>query len=944
MSVKAKIVGYLQSKTKWRIFWYVMIGIVVLGTVMSLIARQILIADPEETRPRLAVVASSDTEAGRTLLQGAQMYLQEINALGGRDGRQIELLSVPETPDGVRTVLQDKRVVGVVGHLDADFLRSVADQYRQAQLRVVTPLPLTVPVPGVWSLGLNPSEESRFTANYARNIQRQRLMFVVRDADPAMDPYVEPFIELYKQFETPVRKVFTLSARPSDDEVRAVISALSDVDVGAVYLATTPQTAARLVRDIRGIGNAIEIFGPSTLSRGDFRSTLKELSGAEAEIQAHGIVAATSVLFDTANDRAQRFLAAYEQRFGASPDWLATLSYDAARLAARRAAPKEPYAGLLGDIRFVESSAQLPVQMGIYNGTRLISAPVQLLPIAKGANFNYIEALRQGRVLYVNDRFMFRTNVVYAGVVINEITKIDTRAETAEIDFTIWFRFRGKFDPQDIEILNSLQPVKLEKPEEAFQSDDVQYQRYRVRQVMRLNFADDKRAFSQHVAGVSFRHRTLNRNNLSYVVDVLSLPTGSELLADLQNRRVVKAGSDWMVDSTWLSQDVRRERGDGAPQYVGMTGEQPMFSVITMGTLLKPESLTARDLASPEYFLYLSIFGLIGIIAALVLDRRHSGRYWLLQTWILRLIFWPLFLMSVGNLVIEFSFDSLLLPTTRAIVSVYESLWWLLGARLVDLAVRRFGWLPLEAATQRRVPNIMKFVASMLVYGVGVGGIVSVVFGQSLTSLLAASGLLLTIIGLSIRESIANVFSGIVLNVERPFLIGDYIKLNNLSGQVKDITWRTTRIESSEGPMVSMANSRVSEAVTENFSRVPYGIAAETMFHAPAEADQKVVMEIINEAVAQSKSIINKDVPGYDPSVRYRGITNIGGRWVAEFSAGYRVAIMPKKGKAREELCTYVREKFLERGIPLVPSLEPVEFVARKEQDAPAALAGKAPA
>ncbi len=919
MPAMASLKTYLKSKTKWKLFSLIMIGIVVIGTAASLLARVILIEDNPETRPRLAVIAPGDTVAGKALVQGAKLYVQHLNAQGGLSGRRLELLTANESPEGVQSVLRDKRVVGVVGHLDPGLLRQVAAQYHQAKLRVITPLPLVEPLPGVWGLGLNPQEESRFTANYARNIQKQRLMFVVRESDPAMDAYVEPFVDLYKRFETPVKAVLTLSSKPTDAEIQNVASTLADVDVGGVYLATGPETAARLVKAIRAIGNAIEIFGPSTLSRGDFLRKLREISGRDGKIMAHGIVTATPVLFDTANDQAQRFLSGYQRAFDASPDWVATLAYEAARLVSRKAEPAEPSSGLLGDLSFIDSSVQLPVQMGIYNGDRLISAPVQLLPIAKGANFNYIEALRQGRVLYVNDRFMFRTNVVYTGVVINEISKIDSKAQTAEIDLSIWFRYRGKFDPQDIEILNAVNPIKLDKPEEVIQADDIQYRRYRVRQTLRLNFTADKHSFSQNIAGVSFRHRTLNRNNLSYVVDVLSLPTGSKLFDDLQDRRVVKSGSNWLVDAAWLSQDLARERGDGAPQYVGMTGEQPMFSVITMGVLLKPESATARDIVAPEYFFYLAIFGILGIATALALDNRKMSRYWAAQSWLLRLIFWPALLMAVGNLVIDWAFGHLLLPSTRAIAAAYDSLWWLLAARLVDLAVRRFTWVPLEETTQRRVPNIMKFVVSLLIYGLALGGILSMVFDQSLTSLLATSGLLLTLVGLAIRDSIANVFSGIFLNVERPFMVGDIIKINNITGQVKDITWRTTRIQSNEGPMVSMANSKVSEAVTENYSSVPNGVEVMVKFYTPPEADQKVVFGIITEAIAKADSIISKDDPDYGPVVRYRGITNVNGRWVAEFSAGFRVAKMFKRGAAREEVWSCVREKFVDCGISLIP-------------------------
>jgi potassium-dependent mechanosensitive channel len=644
------------------------------------------------------------------------------------------------------------------------------------------------------------------------------------------------------------------------------------------------------------------------------------LSGKDAAMQSHGIIAATPVLFDTANEEAQQFQTLYQQKFGVSPDWMATCAHDAVKVALSAKPGVDEVQGITGTLNFSAGRAQLPIQMGIYNGDRMISAPVQLLPIAKGANFNYIEALRNGRVLYVNDRFMFKTNVVYVGITLNDVSDLDLQKDIATLDMSIWFRYRGSFNPQDLQIPNAVEPVKFETPEESKESDEVQYRRYRIKQKFKLNFTDAKRAYNQHVAGITFRHRLLNRNNLTYVVDVLGMPTGSALIDDLHKRKVVKAGTGWGVDNAWVSQDVVRERGGGAPQYVGMTGEQPFFSKISVGILLKPASATARDVIPGEYFIYIAIFGLLGAIVAVVLDSRKWGRKWFAQSWLLRVIFWPLLLLSAGNLTLDWAFGNLAPSTTLNFVIVYESLWWILAAWLMDKAIRRFVWDTLEARTQRKVPNVMKFFVSLLLFALAIAGITAFVFDKTLTSLLATSGVLAMVIGLAIQSNIANVFSGIILNIERPFKVGDYIKINNLLGQVKDITWRTTRIESNDGQTLIMGNSKVSEAFMENYSEVPHGIAAETNIYTSPEADPEEVLAIIREAVAQSKAIIGKDDPMYAPEPRFKGIVNITGHWVAHYSIGYRVKILPKKSQAKEQLWSYVRQKFIEHGIALVPA------------------------
>ncbi|MDP1526513.1 MAG: mechanosensitive ion channel [Rhodocyclaceae bacterium] len=911
--VRARIQALFASDQKWTLFVLILGAILFIGTLLSLLTRVTFIDDDETTRPRVAVI-------GQELQDGVALYLEALNRQGGYLGRPVELLVVDESEAAAGKVLADARVIAAVGYSRTDTLAAAAPEFAAKNIPLVTLQALEQPVPGAVSMGIERHEQGRFAANYARNIVQQRLMYVVRQDDAAYDPLVEPFIDLYRRFETPVRKTWTLSSTPSVAELDEIAKTIGEFGIGGVYLAASPKLAARVVQKIRTSGSAIDFFGPAQLAGGEFKRELARLTGEDLAAQLHGIVAATPVLFDTANDAAQRFQTRYQQHHGESPDWHATLAHDAAQLAIALKLGATETQGLSGRLVPRDGLVRLPIQMGIYNGDSLISAPVQMSPIARGANFNYIEALRQGRVLFVNDRFMFKTNVVYTGITVHEIGDLDLANETAVVDLSIWFRYRGKVAPQEILIDNVADPVVLDKPEESSETDGVQYRRYRIKQKLQMNFNAAGRAFGQHVAGISFRHRQANYNNILYVVDVLGMPTGNELIKDLRQRRVVKGATGWEIDNGWIAQNLVRERGDGEPQYVGMTGEQPLFSTITLGVLIKPASASARDFFSPEHFIYIAIFGLLGSLFAVVMDTRRWGRYWVFQSWLLRVIFWPIFLLAAGNLVLDYAFVNLTPVTTRKLFLIYESLWWIVGAWLTDKAVRRFIWDTLEERSGRKIPNVMKFFVSVMLIALAFAGITAFVFGQTLTSLLATSGVLAMVIGFAIQSNIANVFSGIILNIERPFKVGDYIRINNIIGCVTDITWRTTRIEANAGQSVILANSKVSESLMENLSEVPHGIMAETDFYAAPDASPEIVLPIITEAVAQAKSIICKEEPGFEPMVRYRGIVNLNGQWVAHFSVGYRVAILPKKSKAREELWTFVRQQFIEQGLALAPT------------------------
>jgi len=149
--------------------------------------------------------------------------------------------------------------------------------------------------------------------------------------------------------------------------------------------------------------------------------------------------------------------------------------------------------------------------------------------------------LKQGRVLYVNDRFMYKTNVVYTGLQVKEISEINTEENTFTLDFLIWFRYRGKFEPQDIKLLNAVDPIELEEPVDERQIGDMTYRLYRVKGKFRFNFSDTKRAYGDYLAGVAFSHNRLNKDNLQYVVDVLGvgLNTGETMQDKLEADRAL---------------------------------------------------------------------------------------------------------------------------------------------------------------------------------------------------------------------------------------------------------------------------------------------------------------------------------------------------------------------------------------------------------------------
>ena len=96
------------------------------------------------------------------------------------------------------------------------------------------------------------------------------------------------------------------------------------------------------------------------------------------------------------------------------------------------------------------------------------------------------------------------------------------------------------------------------------------------------------------------------------------------------------------------------------------------------------------------------------------------------------------------------------------------------------------------------------------------------VLGVSISGVLAFGGFGGLVAGFAARDLLANFFGGMVVHVDRPFKVGDWIRSpdREIEGIVEDIGWRLTRIRTFPGPLLYVPNAIFSQVVVENPSRM----------------------------------------------------------------------------------------------------------------------------
>jgi small-conductance mechanosensitive channel/CRP-like cAMP-binding protein len=130
--------------------------------------------------------------------------------------------------------------------------------------------------------------------------------------------------------------------------------------------------------------------------------------------------------------------------------------------------------------------------------------------------------------------------------------------------------------------------------------------------------------------------------------------------------------------------------------------------------------------------------------------------------------------------------------------------------------------------------------------------------GVNLISLLTTSAILTAVIGLALQDTLVSVISGLTLQVEKPFSVNDWVEVDGKIGILREIGWRTTRIETKDRVLISIPNSILNKALVINYSR-PTELLRRTL-HVSVEyaAPPNEVKDALKQAII--------DVPGVLPT------------------------------------------------------------------------------
>ena len=554
------------------IVWLAVVAGVAL--VLAVAWAAILWTRPEPIRIAFAnSLSGPSAPAGTESLVATQLAIDEVNAKGGVNGRPIELVlfddaSNPAVARANAQAIADSPCVAVLGHYLSSASLAAAPAYKDARIPALTGSAAADDLTSgneYYFRALSPiSAQARSIAEHLRAVMREPRVRLVHTLDAYGRSFAREFTAAYPAEQL---RVFGLDVAPGriGSMDAALEAAAQEPGPGIIVVGAAADYIADIVKALRRRG----IKGTIITTQGAGRESYLKNFVNEPEEKAHpgffseNLYAASSLIFDSAGAAAQVFAADYKAKAGTSPSWVGGGAYDAARLmidALKRAAahhrfmgqgiqkrsdskaadrdrmrlalaaidsPKSAVVGLTGLLYFnANRDIPRPIRMGVFHYGRFVTAPLQLVRIDQPAGIDLAAEQEKGHVIAFEDRRYWIQRVVYTGIDIIRVSRIDVKQNSFNADFYLWMRFAGDDEAQthvEFPALLDRGAFDPTRPMQAGQEDGLSYRLYRINGDFKARFDLHDYPFDTQQLRLHFQNTEQRRELITYVIDRFGL-------------------------------------------------------------------------------------------------------------------------------------------------------------------------------------------------------------------------------------------------------------------------------------------------------------------------------------------------------------------------------------------------------------------------------------
>ena len=146
-------------------------------------------------------------------------------------------------------------------------------------------------------------------------------------------------------------------------------------------------------------------------------------------------------------------------------------------------------------------------------------------------------------------------------------------------------------------------------------------------------------------------------------------------------------------------------------------------------------------------------------------------------------------------------------------------------------------------------------IAKFVIYGFALYHIAGSVFQLSAVQLVAFWGIAGAAIGFGLKDRVAEVVGGIVIVLDKPYQVGDMVRIEDYYGEVRDIGIRATRLVTPDDSLVTVSNQKALISILADANAGSQEMMVVIDLFIDSRSDASRAMEILREATVTSRYV-----------------------------------------------------------------------------------------
>ena len=497
-------------------------------------------------------LSGENASEGKAMRGALELMMEATNASGGVDGRPLKIIFKDDQNNADMARLIAKQfgknpdILAVIGHQFSGVALAAGEVYAEYQLPHISP---SASNPNVtrsspWSFSMNYQDDlqGENMAVYLQVVLKAENILVIYGDDAYGTGLLESFSAKAQRLGLNVAQTISYSNEEKFDVdfIESTLAADSASSVDAAVLFAHTADGGKLIEQLRAAGFNKPVMGPDSFAKQSFITSLKK--------NTKSVFVSSPFLYELSSLMTKRFAAEYREtyleKYQVEPTVWGAFCYDAARMVAaaiekngpERTAvrngllaydgPGAAFSGITGKLYFDEDGAmQRAIVVSYIDDEHFKPAFTQIRRVTAQHVLNTIQPRIEDNEVVVADNIpYYLTQVVYTGLDFYRINSVDVAGQNFDVEFFVWFRWKGEIDVENIDFLNGI--YGIEDKTEVLREDrtgPINYICYKIKGTYLTPYDVRLFPFDTQYLPITMSHKSKDANQIMLVLDAKNL-------------------------------------------------------------------------------------------------------------------------------------------------------------------------------------------------------------------------------------------------------------------------------------------------------------------------------------------------------------------------------------------------------------------------------------